>query len=406
MAKTLTESYNIFKEKVKNFNIKTLKFEGLSKKILFKCLDCGEIYDIKIKLDNLTPCKKCRREQIKNNIKQKQKDNLLKKFGEVELIEEYKDVHSLAKYICPIHGEIIRPLIKFNTKHKCLKCAREEITKAARKDLNYFINEYNKKFKYKFEVIYYDSLQKSQIKIICPKHGEIFRTAHSILCSKHECQKCRIEQNKLTRDMIIERFVKKHGNKYDYSKFEYNGNISEKSIIICPIHGEFLQSAWQHYCGCNCPDCANIIRNKYGFNSWLSFYYQNKKLSKEKGHFYILDVKYKKENFLKIGITKNGIKDRYRKEFKDINYSINVLNDFNVFSMLKNAQIEVLICYDLENFKIKLNEKIHGYTEIFDINSYNKILEKFKEYSQFSEKDLKNIIQQKNINYEYHKRGN
>ena len=37
----------------------------------------------------------------------------------------------------------------------------------------------------------------------------------------------------------------KHGNKYDYSKFEYI-SLLDKGIIICPKHGEFLQSPKNH----------------------------------------------------------------------------------------------------------------------------------------------------------------
>ena len=50
---------------------------------------------------------------------------------------------------------------------------------------------------------------------------------------------------KLTRDDIIDRFRLVHGDKYDYSKFEYINAIT-KGIIICPKHGEFLQSSNEH----------------------------------------------------------------------------------------------------------------------------------------------------------------
>ena len=44
-----------------------------------------------------------------------------------------------------------------------------------------------------------------------------------------------------------------HNNKYDYSKSIYK-NLRTKIIIICPIHGEFLQSPKNHkYSGC--PKC-------------------------------------------------------------------------------------------------------------------------------------------------------
>ena len=61
----------------------------------------------------------------------------------------------------------------------------------------------------------------------------------------------------LSLEEIKNKFINIHGNKYDYSKFkEINRNI--KDIIICPIHGEFLQSRNHHLRGSGCPSCANV----------------------------------------------------------------------------------------------------------------------------------------------------
>jgi hypothetical protein len=49
----------------------------------------------------------------------------------------------------------------------------------------------------------------------------------------------------------------KHSNLYDYSKFIYV-NAIQKSIIICPIHGEFLQNAHNHLLGKGCPKCGHL----------------------------------------------------------------------------------------------------------------------------------------------------
>lgn len=66
-----------------------------------------------------------------------------------------------------------------------------------------------------------------------------------------------------------EAFIKKareiHGDKYDYSKVEYKGNRIPV-IIICPKHGEFLQTPHEHLSGCGCKKCymekAGDIRRK------------------------------------------------------------------------------------------------------------------------------------------------
>jgi hypothetical protein len=45
---------------------------------------------------------------------------------------------------------------------------------------------------------------------------------------------------RLTTESFIEKAKSIHGDKYDYSKIIYK-NTNFKVIIICPIHGEFMQ---------------------------------------------------------------------------------------------------------------------------------------------------------------------
>lgn len=59
---------------------------------------------------------------------------------------------------------------------------------------------------------------------------------------------------KLTIQQFIEEAVLIHGNKYDYSKVIYLG-LYVKVIIICPIHGEFLQRPCDHLRSNSCRKC-------------------------------------------------------------------------------------------------------------------------------------------------------
>lgn len=91
---------------------------------------------------------------------------------------------------------------------------------------------------------------------------------------------------KYSTQEIIEKFKKIHGDKYDYSKFEYFG-INEKSIIICPIHGNFIQSAKLHLSKRGCTKCGHSKAGKSGKRSIA--YYIN--LAKEvHGEKYIYDL--------------------------------------------------------------------------------------------------------------------
>ena len=92
---------------------------------------------------------------------------------------------------------------------------------------------------------------------------------------------------------IIQRFIEKHGNKYDYSKVEYINAIT-KVIIICPEHGEFLQTPHAHLKGQGCPQCAKISRIKQKTSNTNNFIEKAKKIHGDKYDY--SKVKYKLQN--------------------------------------------------------------------------------------------------------------
>ena len=67
--------------------------------------------------------------------------------------------------------------------------------------------------------------------------------------------------DKLTREQTIELFEEIHGDNYDYSKVDYQGNNTEV-IIICREHGEFKQLPKTHKRGNGCQQCGNEKKNK------------------------------------------------------------------------------------------------------------------------------------------------
>lgn len=59
------------------------------------------------------------------------------------------------------------------------------------------------------------------------------------------------------KDNFIKKFQEIHKHKYDYSLVVYK-NSKTKVCIICPIHGEFLQTPGHHIRGQGCSKCGNI----------------------------------------------------------------------------------------------------------------------------------------------------
>lgn len=60
-----------------------------------------------------------------------------------------------------------------------------------------------------------------------------------------------------TNEQFIKECTEVHGNKYDYSETFYTG-AHNVITIICPIHGSFQQKAYSHVQGCGCLECAGV----------------------------------------------------------------------------------------------------------------------------------------------------
>jgi len=64
---------------------------------------------------------------------------------------------------------------------------------------------------------------------------------------------------KITLEVFLERSLKVHSNKYNYSQVQWK-NTKTKLTIICPEHGAFQQEAGSHMQGHGCKKCANANR--------------------------------------------------------------------------------------------------------------------------------------------------
>lgn len=58
-----------------------------------------------------------------------------------------------------------------------------------------------------------------------------------------------------TKEWYINKAIKKHGKKFDYSKIIYTG-LRNKMIFTCPIHGTFEMTGYAHLSGVGCSLCS------------------------------------------------------------------------------------------------------------------------------------------------------
>lgn len=170
----------------------------------------------------------------------------------------YKNVRTKVDIICKKHGVFSQLPLHHIKGQGCKKCAQYSNT-----------NEFLKKAseihgdKYDYSLVKYIR-SNLKVKIICKEHGEFEQTPNSHL-TNHGCPSCG-NTKKMNIDEFIDKSIKIHGNKYDYSLVIYK-NIHKHIILVCKEHGEFEQTPNSHLSGSGCPICS--IKYNKSENEWL-----------------------------------------------------------------------------------------------------------------------------------------
>lgn len=159
--------------------------------------------------------------------------------------------------ICPIHGEFWQKPQLHMIGHGCQTCFA-----TPRSNTEEFVAKAKKVYsdKYDYSLVDYHG-NKTKVCIICPQHGEWWVTPNNFLRGS-ECPACYGTPKYSTEEYIAKARIV-HGDKYDYSLVEYDGE-KNKIRIVCPIHGEFLQRAGSHLRGSGCPKCVGKSKGDKG----------------------------------------------------------------------------------------------------------------------------------------------
>lgn len=293
-----------------------------------------------------------------------------------EFINKCKKVHgekydySLCKYtlsknkvtiICPKHGPFSQEASHHKKGGDCPKCAKNIATIKKRSTTEEFIKKalLVHKNKYDYSRVQYVTLTK-KVEIICPDHGKFLQTPGAHL-NGQGCRKCGMDRISKFRRYSTEEFVHKskqiHGDNYDYSKVKYKSS-QEKVNILCHQHGMFTQTPSSHLKGSGCPKCLS-----FGWYS-KSMFEGKEILSNTIGRVYLLELSYKDEKFLKVGISKNKISYRYnRKTTKPY-----------VWKLIKEIELPLPQCYSLEQKIIRQDFIDNKYTPLIPIDGRTECL--------------------------------
>jgi hypothetical protein len=128
-----------------------------------------------------------------------------------------------------------------------------------------FLNKSILKHKDKYDyssVVFINKFTK--VKISCKTHGEINITpeVHLRTCGCSECGEI-VRRNNLKKDHSIQlqKFIDKHGDRYDYSKTLYTDSKT-KITVTCRIHGDFTKDVNNFLKGSGCPSCGNALKSQ------------------------------------------------------------------------------------------------------------------------------------------------
>lgn len=271
MSKKLTtEEYVEKVQKIHGdkYDYSSIQYDGMFKKIKVICKKHGVF---EITAHNFICGKGCKKCFIENNANNKRKNK-------EQFIEEAKQIHgdkydySKVDYvncgtkvciICHIHGEFWQTPNSHLHGNGCKKCSTEKLKIKQLLTLEEFIERARKIHgnKYDYSKVEYNGIF-NKVCIVCSIHGEFWQTPHSHL-QGNGCSACK-GLLKLTTEQFIEKARQIHGNKYDYSKVEYINN-SSKVTIICPIHGEFKISPNKHLMGQGCKYCNKPVHDTKSF---------------------------------------------------------------------------------------------------------------------------------------------
>jgi hypothetical protein len=207
----------------------------------------------------------------------------------------------------------------------------------------------------------------TKVKIICPEHGIFeqtpqghFKGVGCITCVRNR------ETLRSNTDEFIIKSKKIHGEIYDYSKTIYVKD-SEKLIVTCVKHGDFLTTPNNHLRGKGCPKCTGRYKTKTEIiNEFINVH-------GDKYDYSLVDFKLMRDN-VKIICKEHGIFEQGIHRHKNgsncpkcvggVKYT---LSDFitKVKEVHGNKYDYSLTTYTNANSKIKIKCREHGVVEIY-----------------------------------------
>ena len=252
------------------YDYSKVKYVGSRDKVIIICPNHGEFLQL-AKDHHYYGCKKCFRERraildrhSKEQWLQKAKETHGDKVFDYSLVPEDAMGEDYVEIICSEGHQWNVVFQRHCYRDGCPKCYNQRRGETLRYTQEEWIAKAQEKFGYKYDYskVNYNGSYDS-ITISCPDHGEFTTNPAWHLHSAAGCSKCADTDGGLVRRATQEQFITNartiHGDKYDYSKTQYE--LSRNYITItCPTHGDFEMQANEHTAAKRgCQYCSRSI---------------------------------------------------------------------------------------------------------------------------------------------------
>ena len=292
---------------------------------------------------------------------------------------EYINSKTKITIICKEHGIFQQSPNSHLSGRNCPECAKlikaQNLRCSNQEIVNKFIKTHGDRYDY--SLVHRNETDKVQI--ICKEHG-IFEQKIKRHSGGSGCPKCG-GSKKLEQYDVLDKFIKTHGDRYDYSLVQYVNAIS-KLKIICKEHGIFDQAYVKHAGGNGCPKC--------GGSKKLEIYEVIDKFVGVHGDRYDYSLIDRTSNKFKIICKKHGIFEQgyanhingkgcpscsnrissKERELKDLYKDIFISSDRNI---IKPLEIDLLATN--HKFAIEYNGIMYHSSGISTVSRFNKIVD-------------------------------
>ncbi len=373
MPRKLTEEE--FKQRAREkhgnkYDYSKVKYGGSRTKVKIICLEHGPFWQIPSDHLRGSECPQCSSVRASQKTK-KDKETFINEAREVhgdwysyEYVEyvEYVNSETKVKINCPEHGPFWQTPSKHLNGQGCSYCSgKKQLTTEEFKEKARQVHG----DKYNYDQVDYKH-NKAKVIIICPTHGE-FKQKPNTHLNGCGCPYCASHKGGISRttESFIEDANKKHGDKYDYSQVNYKNNKT-KVKIVCPEHGPFWQTPTRHLSGDGCPNCKGFWSPEF-----IKKYHYNK--INDDCAFYIIKMYNQEEQFIKVGITRKSVKERYDRKINLANYQYQIIDEYHG-TLLECSEIEQKLLYRFETYQYEPYYWFPGSKECLPIDVLDAVL--------------------------------